>query len=179
MATKRTAFEQQSDAIALLRADHAKVKKMFREFERLHEDEADDEAEAMARRICTELKIHTAVEEEIFYPAVRAAIDGGQLLDEAEIEHASAKDLISQIESEGPGDDKYAAKVMVLGEYVDHHVEEEQSEMFPKARKAKLDMDELGRSILERKQQLKAELGIEDDSEEDEPVRTSRAKRVA
>jgi hemerythrin-like domain-containing protein len=84
-------------------------------------------------------------------------------LDEAEVEHASAKDLIAQIESMNSADEKYAAKVMVLGEYINHHIKEEQNEMFPKAKKAKVDLNALGEKISMRKQQLKAEMGIEDE----------------
>ena len=178
MATKGKSRKTDTDAIAMLKADHAKVKKMFKQFEQLHESEDADEAELVAHQICTELKIHTSVEEEIFYPAVRAAIDEEDLMDEADVEHQSAKDLIEQIESEGPSGDKYAAKVMVLGEYINHHVAEEQNEMFPKAKRAKLDMNELGERILARKQELKAEIGIMDEeNEEQTPARAGRNRR--
>ena len=148
------------DAIALLKADHDTVKKLFKEFERLHEDQEDDRAEAVATQICNELKIHTTIEEEILYPALREALDEEDLMDEAEVEHASAKDLIGQIEGMSPSDDKYAAKVIVLGEYINHHVEEEHDEMFPKARKAKIDLKALGEKMAARKQELQAEMGI-------------------
>ena len=151
-----------TDAIAILKADHEKVTKLFRAFEKLHDDEADAEAEQVALQICNELTIHATVEEEIFYPAVREAIDDEDLLDEAEVEHASAKDLIAQIEAMNPGDDKYAAKVIVLGEYIAHHVKEEQEEMFPKAKKSALDLNELGTRILERKKELRAEMQLGD-----------------
>jgi DUF438 domain-containing protein len=166
MAKARAAASNPTDAVAILTADHDKVKKLFKDFERLHEEESDDEAEKVAVQICNELTIHATVEEEIFYPAVRAGIDDEDLLDEAEVEHATAKDLIAQIESSTIEDDKYAAKVTVLGEYIDHHVEEEQNEMFPKAKKAKLDMDALGEEILARKNALRAEMGVEEESEE-------------
>jgi len=181
MATKSQNAKNGNDAIALLKADHDKVKKMFRQFEQLHENEDDDEAEAIATQICNELTIHATVEEEIFYPAVRAAIDEEDLMDEAEVEHQSAKDLIEQIQSEGSAGDKFAAKVMVLGEYINHHVEEEQNEIFPKAKKAKLDMNELGEQIMARKQELKAELGMEDEAQEEEeqPARSGRSRRAA
>ena len=168
MPTTNTASKSKSDAIAMLKEDHEKVKKLFKQFERLHDDEEDEEAEEVAKQICAELTIHAKVEEEIFYPAVRAAVDDEDLLDEAEVEHATAKDLIAQIESESPSDDKYAAKVIVLGEYINHHVEEEQNEMFPKAKRAKLDMTALGQQIAARKQELKAEMGLEDDEEGEE-----------
>jgi len=104
------------------------------------------------------------VEEEIFYPAVRAAIDDADLLDEAAVEHETAKELIAQLNDMEPHDNLYDAKVTVLSEYINHHVQEEEGEMFPKAQKSKLDADSLGREMLARKQELKAELGITDDS---------------
>jgi len=152
-----------TDAIAILKADHDKVTKLFEDFERLHEDEADEEAEQVAIQICNELTVHATVEEEIFYPEVREAIDDEDLLDEAEVEHATAKDLIAQILEMTTADGKYAAKVIVLGEYIAHHVKEEQEEMFPKARKTDLDMKELGARILERKKALRAEMQLEDE----------------
>ena len=148
------------DAIALLKADHDKVRKLFKKFESLHEDEEDDQAEAVATQICNELKIHTTIEEEILYPALREALDDEDLVNEAEVEHASAKDLISQIEGTSSSDDKYAAKVIVLGEYINHHVEEEHDEMFPKARKAKMDLKALGEQMAARKRELQAEMGM-------------------
>ena len=148
------------DAISILTEDHKIVKKMFAEFEKLMKSE-DKEAEkgALVEKICAELTVHTEVEEEIFYPAVRAAINDDDLMDEADVEHAGARELIAQLEEMEPGDDHYDAKVTVLGENVDHHVKEEQDEMFPKAKKAKLDLDALGAQMLKRKQELKARGG--------------------
>jgi hemerythrin superfamily protein len=142
------------DAIALLKADHAKVEKMFKEFDKLKDV---GKKEDLANAICFELKVHTTIEEEIFYPAAREVLSDGDMFDEAEVEHASAKDLIAQIESGSPADDKWDAKVKVLGEYIDHHVEEEHTEMFPKVRKAKLDLKALGREMLARKEELAAD----------------------
>ena len=124
------------DAIQLLTADHKSVKALFQAFEKLkgHED-ADDKKDELVQRICAELTVHATIEEEIFYPAVREGIDDDDLMDEADVEHASAKDLIAQLEAASPGDDHYDAKVTVLGEMIDHHVKEEEGEMFPKARK--------------------------------------------
>lgn len=141
------------NALELLKQDHAKVKQSFKEFEKMdHEDEAT--MQEMVRAVCAELKAHTTIEEEIFYPAVRAAIEDEDLMNEAQVEHASAKDLIAQLEGMQPDDPLYSATFAVLGEYVLHHVKEEESEMFPQVRKAKLDLEELGAKIMARKQQI-------------------------
>jgi hemerythrin superfamily protein len=141
------------NALELLKQDHAKVKQSFKEFEKMdHEDGAT--MQEMVRAVCAELKAHTTIEEEIFYPAVRAAIEDEDLMNEAQVEHAAAKDLIAQLEGMNPDDPLYSATFTVLGEYVLHHVKEEESEMFPQVRKAKLDLAELGARIMERKQQL-------------------------
>jgi DUF438 domain-containing protein len=168
MAKSRANANKSSDAIAMLKADHDKVKKLFKEFERMHDAESEEEAEHLATQICNELTIHATLEEEIFYPEVRAAINDEELIDEAEVEHATAKELIAQIESAHFGDDKFAAKVCVLGEYINHHIKEEQDEMFPKAKRAKVDMTALGERMAARKEELKAEMGMmdEDDAEQ-------------
>lgn len=169
-APSRTSRSTRSkDAVALLTADHDKVKKMFKEFEKLHMKGADADSEAVARAICQELTMHTMVEEEIFYPEVRAAMDDQDLMNEAEVEHASAKDLIEQIQASDSSDELYAAKVIVLGEYINHHVEEEQKEMFPKARRAKVDLVALGEQIDQRKAELKTEMGIDDEAAKPAP----------
>ena len=123
------------------------------------------------------MTVHATIEEEIFYPAVREAIDDEDLMDEADVEHASAKELIAQLEAANPGDDQYDAKVTVLGEMIDHHVKEEEGEMFSKARKADIDSASLGEELAIRKAELKEELGIldYDDSAPDEAV-TSQHK---
>lgn len=153
MATKT------QDAIALLKADHKAVEKLFKEFDKIKQDEeAQDEKSELVAQICQELTVHTQIEEEIFYPMLRAAIDDGDLMDEALVEHASAKDLIEQLQSMQPGDDCYEARVTVLGEYVMHHVEEEEKEMFPKAKKADLDLKDIGERLSQRKEELETEL---------------------
>jgi hemerythrin superfamily protein len=149
------------DAIALLKADHADVKKMFKQFERMKEEGADDEKSELAARICAALTVHAQIEEEIFYPAVRDAIDDDDLMDEAEVEHAGAKSLISQIESMQPGDPLYDAKVTVLGEQVEHHIKEEEGEMFTQIRESELDLEELGLEMMTRKGELEAMAGME------------------
>ena len=153
------------DAIAMLTADHKAVKVLFKQFERLCKaDGTDDDKAAVVRKICAELTVHAQVEEEVFYPAVRVAIDDDPLLDEAEVEHATAKDLIAQLREMSPGDELYDAKVTVLGEYIDHHVEEEVGEMFPKARSADVDTAALGAEMAARKQELMSENESEDDA---------------
>ncbi len=142
------------DAVALLREDHAKVSAMFKRYDKLG-DKAQAKKLELARRICNELKVHTQIEEEIFYPVTRAALPKqDDLLDEAQVEHDGAKDLIRQLDAMKPEDDLFDAKVTVLGEYIEHHVKEEQTEMFPKVRETKLDLRELGMRMALRKQEL-------------------------
>ncbi len=158
------------DAIGLLTADHAKVTKLFKEFESLKEDEgADTDKSALVAQICNELKVHATIEEEIFYPAVREAIEDADLMDEAVVEHAAAKELIAQLEDMSPDDELYDAKVIVLAEQIQHHVKEEEGDMFPKARKAKLDGEALGIQMTKRKAELMAELELDDEAPKAKP----------
>lgn len=154
--TKRstTTRRTKNDAIKLLTEDHNKVKKLFKEFEKLSKKNDEEGKEELAVQICKELTVHAQLEEEIFYPAVREAIDDDELMNEAMIEHASAKDLIAQIQSMAASDPMYDAVVTVLGEYINHHVEEEQNEMFPKVQKSDMDLEELGLEMAERKEAL-------------------------
>lgn len=143
-----------ADAIKLLKDDHREVEGWFKDYEKL-EDEG--EKQALVERICQALTVHARIEEEIFYPAAREAIEDDDLLDEAEVEHASAKQLIAELQAMSPDDRLYDAKVKVLGEYVQHHVEEEEGEMFAEARDADLDLKALGAQLAERKAELMAE----------------------
>jgi len=149
---------RQKDVCDLLDADHKTVKKMFKDFESLSESKARNAPQLrldLAREICIELTVHAQVEEEIFYPALRAAIKDTDLLAEAEVEHQTAKDLIAQIEASETADETFNAKVKVLGEYIDHHVKEERNEIFPKARAAKkLDLVAMRDEVEARKQEL-------------------------
>ncbi len=148
-----------SDAVALLMSDHREVKALFQKYKKLANAEAEgSDRQALAETICDMLTVHATIEEEIFYPAARGALDDQDLLDEAEVEHASAKDLIAQIKDMGPEDDLYDAKVTVLGEYIDHHVAEEEGEMFAKAKQSDMDLAELGVELQTRKSELMAEL---------------------
>src|SRR5206468_5472591 len=114
----------------------------------------DGRKQTLARRICLELTVHTMIEEEIFYPACEGKVDE-DLIKEAYVEHDAAKLLIAEIETgEGKGDDFFDAKVQVLGEQIDHHVQEEEKELFPKVRKAEVDLDALGERLAARKREL-------------------------
>ena len=149
-----TAHSGDKDAIGLLTQDHDNVKALFEQYEATGA-KAYAQKKKLATQICLELTRHATAEEEIFYPAVRAA--GGEtesLVDEATVEHAGAKDLIAQILAMEPQDDLYDAKLKVLSEQIEHHVQEEEDEMFPKAKKAKLDMVALGAAIKARKAQI-------------------------
>ena len=131
------ATRAERDACDLLDADHKAVKKMFKEYEELTSSRARNVSQKkkdLAQQICQELTVHAQIEEEIFYPALREALKETDLIDEAAVEHQTAKDLIAQIQAAGEPDEMFDAKVKVLGEYIDHHVKEERGEMFPKAR---------------------------------------------
>ncbi|HZE92233.1 MAG TPA: hemerythrin domain-containing protein [Rhizobacter sp.] len=146
-----------SDAIALLSADHKEVKALFKEFEKLCDTDAEDsEKQAVAEQICQLLTVHARIEEEIFYPAARDVLEEGELIDEAEVEHSIAKDLIAQIQGMQPEEALYDAKVTVLGEYIHHHVQEEEKLLFPKVKQAKLDTEAVGAELAARKEALMA-----------------------
>ncbi len=148
------AESKSQDAIALLKEDHRTVEKLFKDFESA---KGDGRKEKLARQICLELSIHTKIEEEIFYPACDGKIEE-DLLKEAFVEHDSAKLLVAEIEAgNGQTDDFFDAKVQVLSEQIDHHVEEEEKKLFPEVRKADIDLKALGEQLAERKQELMRE----------------------
>lgn len=141
---------EEMDAIAMLKADHRKVEEIFADFEKAR---GRDRKRALAEQACLELKVHTVIEEEIFYPACRGKVED-DLVNEAYVEHDSAKLLINEIEAGGPDEEFYDAKVKVLSEMIEHHVEEEEKRsegMFAQAREAGLDMDELADQMRARK----------------------------
>ena len=170
---------QAQDAIAMLTADHKKVKKLFADFDKLKDAGSDEDKASIVDQICNELKVHTELEEEIFYPAVRKAIDDGDLMDEALVEHAGAKDLIAQLEDASPEDDLYDAKVTVLGEQIDHHVKEEEGDMFPKAKKAKVDTEALGATMLKRKITLMKKMGMNDEENARDDAKAAKSTGTA
>ncbi len=147
--------EKKLDAIALLKADHDQVEDLFKQYEKAS---GDGRKEKLAKQICRELTIHTTIEEEIFYPACEGKVDE-DLLKEAYVEHDAAKVLIAEIEAGEPSDEFYNAKVKVLQEEIEHHIEEEEKRvegLFSQARKAGLDMDALGEQLESRKTELLA-----------------------
>jgi hemerythrin superfamily protein len=151
-APKKTAPKAGAqDAIGLLEADHREVDAYFDAYEELTDDA---EKKALADKICLALKVHTQIEEELFYPPSREKTGDDDLLDEAVVEHMGAKNLIAEIEAMEPGQNLYDAKVKVLGEQVRHHVKEEEEELFPEVRETNLDLDTLGAKLAARKAEL-------------------------
>lgn len=148
-APKSTAAAK--DAIALLKDDHKAVSDLFAEFEKTT---STVKKKALVAEICTALTVHAQIEEEIFYPAVKAALKDKELVPEAVVEHGGVKNLIADLEGVEPGGEMYDAKVKVLSEYVKHHVKEEQDEMFKKAKASSVDMDKLGAQLAARKEEL-------------------------
>jgi hemerythrin superfamily protein len=148
------------DAILLLTRDHKKAQALFKKIEDLKESASSAEKFELAKQVCGDLLIHMMIEESVFYPALREAIDEEDLLNEAQVEHDGAKDLIEQIGRLEPSDPMFDAKLKVLGEQIEHHVKEEEEEMFKEARKANLDLNALGQRLLAAKKDLRRELGL-------------------
>ena len=158
-AVTPSSTEDQVNAIDLLKKDHDDVNALFKDYEMLAEDDGDaGDRRALSTQICGMVAVHAMIEEEIFYPAARKAGVDEDLLDEADIEHGSAKQLIAEIGAADPADSHYDARVKVLGEYIRHHVKEEESELFPACRKSDMDMAELGARLKTRKSQLMRKL---------------------
>lgn len=144
---------REKTALDLLKADHKRVTELFSEFE---EAQGESQKRKLAAEICKALTVHAQVEEEMFYPDVKAALKDKELVPEATVEHATIKNLVAQIEEDKEGGEMFEAKVKVLSEYVKHHVKEEESEMFPKIKQASLDLVEMGSRISERLESLRA-----------------------
>jgi hypothetical protein len=140
------------DAVSLLMADHRKVEDLFKQYEKAKKDET--KKQAIFQQISMELKVHTQIEEEVFYPASREFVDDAEMVNEAEVEHASAKDLIAQLDGMAPSDPYYDAKVKVLQEMIEHHVEEEETEYFPECRESDMDLKAIGEQLKARKAEL-------------------------
>jgi hemerythrin HHE cation binding domain-containing protein len=162
-STRSRSVPRPQDAIALLKSDHRQVEAWFAQFESTRSDERKQK---LALQCCQALKVHTQIEEEIFYPAFLEATEEEDIHHEAEVEHDGAKKLIAEIEASQPDDDYYGAKVKVLAEMIKHHVNEEERRdgMFAKARKSDMDLQTLGEQLAARKTALMGE-----ESEEEEP----------
>jgi hemerythrin superfamily protein len=161
---------KKDDAMELLKQDHREVETLFKEFEKLEQD-GEEAVEQVIATACTELKIHDKIETEVFYPAIREQAGNEEiedLLNEAEVEHTSVRNLIQTIESMDPADEKRTAHFTVLMEYVKHHVKEEEKEMFPKLKKLDVDFERIGQQLKERKAELMGEMGVETAEEESE-----------
>lgn len=154
MSTTATKTPKAQDATTLLRADHKLVAGLFADYETAR---SSAQKKQLVAKICAELSVHAQVEEEIFYPAVKLALKDQELIPEAVVEQATMKALIAQVEGVEPDGEMFDAKITVLSEYVKHHVKEEHTEMFPKAKASKLDLRELGARIAARKAELQAQ----------------------
>ena len=156
-----------TNAVDLLNAEHQEVAELFDAFEASE----TDEQQALAQQICQKLTVHAQIEEEILYPAAKDALDPDDvdLVNEAAVEHATVKDLIVKIEAMDATDEPYKATVTVLGEYVKHHVEEEETELFPLLQDSDLDLDEMGAKLASRKQELMAALTADSADGRDKP----------
>jgi hemerythrin superfamily protein len=152
-STRKTASRSRRDAISLLKADHREVEGWFSSFEKTRSETRKQE---LASRICGALKVHTRIEEEIFYPAFLEMAQDEDIHHEAVVEHDGAKKLIAEIEAATPADEYFDAKVTVLSEMIKHHVKEEEQPggMFAKAKKSDMDLAELGKRMATRKKQL-------------------------
>lgn len=146
--TKKTSAQ---DATKLLHADHLRVSELFEQYESTN---STAKKKVLVEKICTELTVHSQIEEEIFYPAVKKALNDKEMVPEATVEHASLKNLIAQVEGKEPDGEMFDAKIKVMSEYVKHHVKEEEGEMFKKAKASDLDLAQLGEQLAARKEEL-------------------------
>ena len=162
-AKKTVRRSTRPNALTKLQSDHDAVRKLFNRYERNKDAMSDGEKEQMVRTICGELTVHAQIEEEVFYPALRQVADDdlNEMLDEAEVEHTGAKDLIAQLQAAKPRDPLYDAKVTVLGEQVKHHAGEEEGDMFRKAKRVRdLNLDVLGEQLEALSAELKVDQGL-------------------
>jgi hemerythrin superfamily protein len=166
--TKKT----KPDALQLLRDYHEEIDQLFKKFESAEDEKMKQECVAKA---CRELVVHAQIEEDLFYPAVRAELEDQGLMDEAEVEHLTVKQLIAELGGMKSSDNLYSAKFTVLGEYVKHHVKEEHNEMFPKVKETGIDLQALGEEMAEMKQRLTQQL----ESGSKTPRRRKQAERAS
>lgn len=176
-STSRATSNVRTQILGDLKEDHKRVKKAYRDFQKLDAQEDPESCEQIVLQVLDELSMHAAIEEELLYPAAREAIADEHLIDEAEVEHESMHALIDQLRQMSPDDDKYAARFTVLCEYVLHHVKEEESEMFPQLERARLDWESLATEMNERRAEMSGAQPAADDeaTEHDEDGQTEDA----
>ena len=166
--TSRAASAARKSVLDQLKDDHKRVKKAYKEFEKLNEEQGPEACEEIVGHVLDELSVHAAIEEEFLYPAARGEIED-DLIDEAEIEHESMHQAIDRLRGMSPADEKYAARFTVLCEYVLHHVKEEEGEIFPQLEKANIEWETLAQEMNERRESLMQDTGstaeVEDRSE--------------
>ena len=153
-SSSRSGGNAKTQIVAALKDDHKKVRKAFRDFEKLDSERDPDSAQALVERTCAELEVHAELEEQVFYPAARQALKKEDLIDEAEVEHTTVKVLIEQLKGMNPSNPKYAATFKVLGEYVNHHVKEEEGEIFPGLGKSGVQWESILEQMTTRREEL-------------------------
>ena len=169
-----------NEILEMLKEDHQRVKRAFKTAEKLHSQDAHDELQALVEQTCAEVQVHARLEEELFYPAAREAVKEEDLIEEAEVEHGSAKALMQQLEGLSPDDPKYMATFTVLGEYLKHHIREEETELFEQlgSSRSKVQWEELQQQMLTMRETLMAEMGLgEEEGEEQEQSRSATRAR--
>lgn len=179
MATRNSSGRSgaKNQIIAMLKADHKKVKKAFKDFEKMDPQDDPEGCQALVEQTLDELEVHAELEEQVFYPAARGAMKQEDLVDEAEVEHMTAKVLIEQLKAMSPDDEKYAATFKVLGEYINHHVKEEEGEMFKQITEAGAEWDAVLDEMKAQRAQLLEDKGLP--SEGDEAQAGARTGRSA
>jgi hemerythrin-like domain-containing protein len=178
----RNNSKARNEIIEMLKADHLKVKKAFRTAQKLDAQEDREDLQALVEQTCAEIEVHARLEEELFYPAAREALKEQDLIDEAEVEHGSAKALIAQLRELSPDDEKYTATFKVLGEYLKHHIKEEETELFEQVGgRSKVQWEELQQQMLTMRETLMAEMGLgeEQDAAEEESKPAARSRAAA
>ncbi|MBC7940968.1 MAG: hemerythrin domain-containing protein [Chitinophagaceae bacterium] len=165
----RTASASRNEVLGQLKEDHKRVKKAYAQFKKLDVDSDAEACQALVTQVLDELTVHAALEEEILYPAAREALSETDIVDEAEVEHESVHTFIEQLRRMTPADEKYAARFIVLCEYVTHHVKEEEGEMFPQLERAKLDWESISTEMSERRSEMiPIEASDQDDDTQDD-----------
>jgi hemerythrin-like domain-containing protein len=178
MASGRGNSKARNEIFEMLKEDHQRVKKAFKAAQKLDPEEDSEELQALVEETCMDIEIHARLEEELFYPAAREALKEQDLIEEAEVEHGSAKALIAQLRELSPDDPKYAATFKVLGEYIKHHVKEEETELFEQlSGRTKVQWEELQQQMLTMRETLMAEMGFGEEEEEEDSRARSRSGR--